>query len=137
MTAVTGRSATPGAIRIENPAESVRVFQDVFNAGDLDGLVSLFEPDAVFVPAPGQVAAGSAAIREVLANFLAMNGRIEFTRESILQTGDMALKTLEWKLVGDDPDGSTVTLVGHAATALRRQPDGSWRIVIDNPFPFE
>jgi ketosteroid isomerase-like protein len=43
------------------------LFQDAFNADDLDGLVNFYEPEGVFVPAPGQVAADPASIREVLA----------------------------------------------------------------------
>jgi hypothetical protein len=44
----------PTVIRIEHVEEAGKVFQDAFNAGDIDGLVSLFEPDAVLVPDPGK-----------------------------------------------------------------------------------
>jgi ketosteroid isomerase-like protein len=53
----------PSVIRIEHVEEAGKVFQDTFNAGDIDGLVSLFEPEAVLVPAPGKVVAGSDALR--------------------------------------------------------------------------
>lgn len=36
-----------GMIRIERPEDTRTVCIDAFNAGDLDGLVNLFEPDAV------------------------------------------------------------------------------------------
>jgi ketosteroid isomerase-like protein len=36
----------------------------------------------------------------------------------------------------NDPDGDSVTMGGLAAVVLRRQPDGSWRLVIDNVCPF-
>lgn len=137
MATADGRTAAPGAIRVENPAESARVFQDAFNAGDLDGMVSLYESEAVFVPAPGQVTAGSDSIREVLAGFLAVKGRFELKSKSLQQVGDIALETAEWTLEGTDPDGNPVSLAGLATVVLRRQADGSWLMVIDNPFPFE
>jgi hypothetical protein len=41
----------------------------------------------------------------------------------MLQAKDMALKTYEWKFKGNDVHGNPVTLVGRAATVLRRQTD--------------
>jgi ketosteroid isomerase-like protein len=35
---------------------------------------------------------------------------------------------------GTGPDGARVTLTGHNGDVLRRQADGSWRFVIDNPW---
>jgi hypothetical protein len=45
---------TQSALRIENPSDYDRIFQDAFNAGDLEGLVSLYEPDAIFIQRPGR-----------------------------------------------------------------------------------
>jgi uncharacterized protein (TIGR02246 family) len=131
------KKTSPHAVGIENLQDAPTVFQDVFNAGDLDGLVSLFEPEAVLVPAPGQVAVGSDAIREALAGFLATGGRFEFKIFSRHQVGDIALETLEWTVERTGPDGNPVTLRARPAVVFRRQADGSWRFAIDNPFPFE
>lgn len=60
-----------GVIRIEHLEDFAQVFQETYNTGDLDGLISLFEPEAVLVPGPSQVATGTDAIREGLAGFLA------------------------------------------------------------------
>lgn len=123
-------------IRVENLEEFPSVFQDAFNAGDLDGLVSLYEPDAVFVPGLGQAAIGSASIREVLAGFLAAKGRFELELKCRHQVGDIALGILEWKLEGAGLDGNSVKLGGFVAAVLRRQDDGYWLVIIDDPFPF-
>lgn len=113
------------------------MFQDTFNAGDLDGLVSLFKPESVLVPAPGQVASGANDIRATLATSLATWERLEVTVLSRHQVGDIALQTAEWKVENKDPDGSPRTLRARPAVVFRRQPDGSWRFLIDNAFPFE
>jgi ketosteroid isomerase-like protein len=66
----------------------------------------------------------------VAASFLAMKGRLEFTSDSVLQAKDMALKTYEWKFKGNDVHGNPVTLVGRAATVLRRQTDRGYGLFV-------
>jgi uncharacterized protein (TIGR02246 family) len=115
----------------------VRAYQDAFNHGDLDVLLALYEPEATLVPQPGQVAAGIAAIREALSGFLALKGRMEIEEigpEHMVQAGDLALGSGSWTLAGTGPDGEPVTMSGRSTDVLRRQPDGSWRWVIDVPF---
>jgi ketosteroid isomerase-like protein len=51
-----------------------------------------------------------------------------------MRVGDLALLQGEWAFVGTAPDGSPVELAGRSAEVVRRQPDGSWRYVIDHPF---
>ncbi len=131
--------AALGAIQIMDPEDGPRTAQDAFNAGDLDGLVGLYETEAVLILGPGQIAAGSDAIREVMAGLMGTGGRLELKcrRNSLHQVGDIALRTLEWKLEGNDPDANPLALGGVATVVLRRQADGCWRLVIDNACPFE
>ena len=125
-------------IRIEHVEEAGKVFQDTFTAGDIDGLVSLFEPEAVLVPAPGKVVAGSDALRETFAGVLATGARFEIVKLfSIHRVGDIALATTEWKMASNDADGDLVTVRARPVIVFRQQTDGSWRFLIDNAFPFE
>jgi uncharacterized protein (TIGR02246 family) len=123
------------AILIDKLEGSEKVFQDAVNAGDLEGLLSLYEPDAVFVPAPNETARSSVAIRQAWADLLALKARFSLTTKTRHQVGDIALEATEWKLEGTDPDGNPMTLNGFAAVVHRRRPDGTWRLLIDNPFP--
>ena len=123
-------------IRIERPQDARTVCVDAFNAGDIDGLVNLFEPDAVIVLPPDQVAAGHVEIREVFAQFRETWDRWEIKLISSYRVGDTALNTVEHTLENKGPDGSTNTLNLRAAAVFRRQADGSWRFLIDNGAPF-
>lgn len=69
--AANSRGTASSAIHVENPGETVRASQNAFNAHDLEGMVSLYAPEAVLVSALGQVTAGSESMREVFAGFLA------------------------------------------------------------------
>jgi ketosteroid isomerase-like protein len=48
--------------------------------------------------------------------------------------GDVALSVSEWYLSTTNPDGSTSIDSGRSYDVNRRQVDGTWLIVIDNPF---
>src|SRR5262245_29455457 len=116
---------------VYTPAEIHRAFTDAFNAGDLDALLALYEPEAAVVPQPGQMVSGLAAIREVLAAFLALRGTIAMTTRTVITVGELASLNAEWTIDGTGPDGSSVALAGRTCEVARRQGDGTWRYVID------
>lgn len=104
-----------------------------FNAGDMEGLLSLYEPEATFVRGPGDHVSGRDGLRESLRAFLDIGGRISFRTRHAVQNGDIALLSNEWTLVAKDADGKPLTLTGKTAEVLRRQPDGRWLYIIDHP----
>jgi len=109
------------------------LFEQAFNAGDIDALVALYEPDAALVPQPGTIAEGPAAIRESLRWFLDRGGQISLETKLVLRVGDLAYLANRWSLTGGTmPDGSPAELGATTAEVARRQPDGSWLYVIDN-----
>jgi uncharacterized protein (TIGR02246 family) len=107
---------------------------DGINAGDLDGLMHLYENDAAFATQPGSLAHGPAGVREALAGFVSMNGTLDLDVERVLEVDDLALVTGVWSFDGTGPDGQPVRLTARNADVLRRQADGTWRFVIDNPW---
>ena len=52
----------------------------------------------------------------------------------VLEAGGLAFVAGAWSFTGTGVDGKPVTLTGRNGDVLRRQPDGSWRFVIDNPW---
>ncbi len=52
----------------------------------------------------------------------------------MLTTGDLAMSLVKWTLNGTGPDGKPLTMTGTSSDVARRQPDGTWRMVIDNPW---
>ena len=104
------------------------------NSGDLDSLMPLYESDAAFVSEPGSLAPGPTGIREALNGFISMNGKLDLDVTRVLEADDLALVIGVWSFDGTGPDGEPVRLEARNADVLRRQPDGSWRFVIDNPW---
>jgi uncharacterized protein (TIGR02246 family) len=111
-----------------------QLFTQYFSTGNLDLIASLYEPDAVLLPQPGQMARGIPAIREVLAGFLAMKGTFQMTPGKVVRANDIAILFSDWTLAATAPDGSSIQLSGQTMDVVRRQADGRWLIVIDSPF---
>ena len=116
------------------PEEVHLLFAQAFSAANVPALLSLYEPHALLVPQPGQSVTGYAAIGEALNGFLASKPRFDLKMRGMLQSGDLALLFSDWTLAGTAPDGQEFKLQGQTSDVVRRQSDGRWLIVIDNPF---
>jgi ketosteroid isomerase-like protein len=116
------------------PKEFLSSYVEKFNARDISSLISLYETNACFVSRPGQVVNGLENIRQSLQSFIDMNGNLETKVNGAIQTSDITLVNSEWSFNGTGPDGKLVTIAGKAIDVLRRHSDGTWRILIDNPW---
>ncbi|MGH8887349.1 MAG: YybH family protein [Egibacteraceae bacterium] len=54
--------------------------------------------------------------------------------KTIVHGPDVALVRSDWTLHGAAPDGCPVEMRGSAGDVVRRQPDGTWLLAIDNPW---
>ncbi len=63
-----------------------------------------------------------------------MRGKLESKIKRVFQTSDLALVISEWSFSGTGPDGNPVNLASIATDVLRQQSDGTWRVIIDNPW---
>src|SRR3954470_1158786 len=94
----------------------------------------LYERDAAFAREHGSLAPGASGIREALTGFIAMDGTLDLEVTRVLEAGDLALVIGVWTFDGTGPDGEPVHLAANNADVVRRQSDGTWRFVIDNPW---
>lgn len=116
------------------PEQVLKSIVDGINAGNLDALMTLYEPDAGFAGQPGSLAHGLPGIRAGLGGFIAMKGTLDLKVTRVLEASGLALVIGVWTFAGTGPDGKPVKLADKSADVLRRQADGSWRFVIDNPW---
>lgn len=106
----------------------IKLFSERFAAKDIDGLMELYEKDAVFPNHHGTYK-GSEQIRPVLQGYIDSGAKIEFNRQVAFETGDIALVQNGWTL--RTTGGDIVT--GVSVEVARKQSDGSWKYVIDSP----
>ena len=105
-----------------------------FNNGDMSGILSACEPEAVVVGKPGQPLTGAAALRAMFAEFIALKPSFMYSGHEVVTAGDLALHISPWRMTGVAPDGTPIEQRGLSVAVLRRQTDGRWLMVIDQPY---
>jgi len=104
------------------------------SAHDLDGILPFWSDDATIL-APGTPAiAGKEAIRKYVSAAFATPGfSITWKTDKIevSQAGDFAYSSGIDRISLTTPDGKTVTEENRAVAIWKKQPDGSWKCVMD------
>ncbi|MFF1409126.1 YybH family protein [Streptomyces sp. NPDC058289] len=105
------------------PEDLTRLFVERSNAGDAVGVAALYEEDAVMAFPPGELTVGREAIRVLWQQVLEQRPRFE--PEPPLPT----LVSDGIALTSTPPSDGT----GARAQVVRRQSDGSWLRLLDQP----
>ena len=104
----------------KKPNDLEKLFVERANAGDVEGLVALYEPDAIIADGDNVIAVGPRQIRAFFTQFLANRPQLEPSNQApALRSGDIALTS------------SRLTNGDITAEVARRQPDGRWLWVVD------
>jgi ketosteroid isomerase-like protein len=115
-------------MQIEKPELLVEQLDKAFNEGDLEALLAFYEETAVVVVEPGQTACGVVELRAFFSRILQTGLSARQLKTYILQADGVALFVSRWILKGD-PERQFV-----ATSVFRKQQDGGWKVLIDNPF---
>jgi len=119
---------------VTEPRGLHRALSDAFNAGDLEALLSLYEPTAAFVVRPGHVTESEAELRAALERLLALRGRLAVDPNTFIRSDDLVLVQGTFTLSGSRRDGTPFERTSRFVDVLRRQSDGRWLIAVDNPY---
>ena len=117
------------------PEECDRLFGEHVSTGDLDKVMALYEEGASFVQHDGHVTHGHHAVRQALSRLVAMRPKLRMdVVKVVVGAGDLAIVYNDWEMSAIGPDGKPRERAGKAIEVMRRQPDGSWKVVIDDPY---
>lgn len=106
---------------------------DAFHKGDIKGVMGSYESQATVVFEPNKPASDMDQIRQMFEGAFQLNPAFTYSGHDVIVTGDIALHIAPWQMKGNAPDGTEIAQSGLSVAVLRKQPDGSWRMVIDNP----
>jgi ketosteroid isomerase-like protein len=110
------------------PREIHVLLERAFNSGNVEDIVALYEPGAVLVSG-GELVTGYKGLRSAFTAFVASGARMKLDTRVVIESGEgLAVLHGGWSL------GPPLATQGLSTEVVRRQPDGSWMFVIDNPY---
>jgi ketosteroid isomerase-like protein len=109
------------------------LFAERFNAADVDGLLQLYDEHSCLITRDGP-ARGLKAIRQAIAGFLASKPKMQLQTRKLIEHDGFALLSADWKMTGQGSDGKSIEVAAWSSEVGRRNPDGTWTYLIDDPF---
>lgn len=121
--------APPAARR---PEETLELVAQAFSDGDIEAALAQYEDTAQLLPwAQPPDGERNSGLRETMARFMALRLPLALQVREVLQIEGLSVVMCERRIAGIGPDRDPVRLRGYGFAAVRPQPDGSWRIVMD------
>jgi uncharacterized protein (TIGR02246 family) len=117
----------------DKPEDWPRVFEEHLNAGDLDAVMALYEPEARFVTKSGETLVGRDRIRKVVGGMIEAKARLHSRVVKAVTVGDIVLLCTDFEGTMNDDSRKTVAIRNKAIEVLRRLPDGTWKLIVGDP----
>ena len=111
----------------------VETMTNAFMAKDIETVMQSYEPGAVVAFEPGAPVSDPEVLTAMFTGMSGVNPQFSYAGHEVMVSGDTALHIAPWVMTGTAPDGSAIQQSGLSVAVLRRQDDGSWLMVIDNP----
>ena len=117
----------------KNVLNTIQTMTTEFHAGNLDGVMQSYENNAAVAFEPGKPVLDRAMLEQGFAGFFTVKPKFTYSGHEVIVAGDIALHIAPWKMQGTTPDGQSMEQSGLSVAVLRKQEDGKWLMVIDNP----
>jgi len=103
-----------------------------FNSGNVQAMMALYAPKAVFIAKDGRTITDRAEIAAQFQRDISLGLPLRATVRHVFVGDDTAQIVVDWSIDGTGPNGEQVRLGGSASDIVRRGADGFWRYLIDN-----
>ncbi|MGR3615651.1 MAG: YybH family protein [Paracoccaceae bacterium] len=105
-----------------------------FQDGDIAEVMASYENQATVVFEPDAPVSDAAQFEQMFTGMAAVNPVFDYEAgHEVIVNGDIAVHIAPWTMTGLKPDGQELAQSGLSVAVLRKQADGSWKMVIDNP----
>ena len=129
--AASAATSRPGEFLKDIVERLTGLWVSTFKKQDVEGMLSLYAPDAVLLPPNLPGVKGAAAIREVLkAMFDAGLTNATMKRSSIEHLGDLVVDFGRYTMEVPEKDGRKREEAGKYISAWRRQPNDEFKITV-------
>ncbi len=129
----TGATAAPVAMNDDAARPQIEALRnawvDAAGRDDAAAVANLYAEHAIFVGTETAVANGRAAIQAALAQSFPVTSLTKVESRDLVVNGALAYDYGEFTQQVTPPNAPATTVNGHYLVVLRRQDDGSWKIV--------
>lgn len=120
-----------------NPIEAVNYFRYCIVSGDLEGALSCFDEEAIYIDRDGQEVKGLDNIKKAMQHLCTWKPEIKGSKHRLTIVGDHAVWADKWVLKATLPDGNPIEMDGATTCMMRKNESGIWLWLVDNPFAGE
>jgi len=114
--------------------EAIEVMTSAFQQKDIEGVLKSYESGAVVMFEPGKRVTDSAVLRQMFEGAFQLNPLFHYpSGHEVFVANDIALHIAPWVMKGRTPDGSDIAQKGLSVAVLRKNEDGQWLLIVDNP----
>lgn len=117
----------------KNVLDAVEKMTEAFQNKDIDRVMASYEPKAVIVFEPATPISDSNTQRELFKQMSMLNPIFTYSGHEVFIAGNIATHIAPWTMVGTTPDGTKVEQSGLSIAVLRKQKNGTWLMILDNP----
>jgi uncharacterized protein (TIGR02246 family) len=114
------------------PEDFIPSLTDRFNSKNLDAMLELYAPEAVFVAIDGRVITDRNEFGALFKHDMNLGPPLKMKVRHVFAGTDTAQIILDWAIHGTDSEGRPVHVHGTASDIIRQGADGVWRCIIDN-----
>jgi len=116
----------------ETLRSAVNQWMSLFNAHDIDGLMSLYDPEATYAPHTSGRKGNLAAIRESFIADFAISPIVKFEEEVVVAGESLGYVTGHFSMRAKNPqDQSEIQDFGRVVVIFRKSADGEWKLLFD------
>lgn len=113
---------------------SIQAMTASFQTNDIAKVMASYESHATVVFEPDAPVSDATQLEQMFVGMASVNPVFEYAAgHEVIVNGDIAMHIAPWSMTGRTPDGQDMAQSGLSVAILRKQPDGSWKMVIDNP----
>ncbi|WP_106794307.1 DUF4440 domain-containing protein [Aquimarina sp. Aq78] len=117
----------------KNVLRTIEKMTEAFQNKDIQAVMTSYEPNAVVVFEPEAPISDARVLQEMFTKMSMVNPVFTYSGHEVFITGNIATHIAPWKMTAKAPDGTEIKQSGLSVAVLRKQKDGKWLMILDNP----
>ena len=105
-----------------------------FHQKDMAGVLASYENGGAVIFEPGKAISDPELLQEMFGGYFQVNPKFTYPKgHEVYIANDIALHIAPWLMNATAPDGTEMLESGLSVAVLRKQENGEWLMVLDNP----